>query len=139
MPLTNHSLTLLHSQASISKHTHLLNNMSPVTFNLQFLNVVEQHLSSLHNSATHSSYFLQILGKQSLIPANLIDNSSSVLRRVGVHRSNDQLQLTQCLSSLVFILTNKVHCAHTLSIHTEIFGEGLGEHKAESFLSEMSD
>lgn len=68
-----------------------------------------------------------------------IGNSGTVQRRIGVHRPNNDLQLTVDPLLLFRVLGRKRECTNTFAVETHVLSERLAESDLVSLRNEVAD
>lgn len=76
---------------------------------------------------------------QTVVAQDSVGNSSTMERRVRVHGSNNDLQLTVNAGAFFGVSGDKGEGADTFSIETHVLGEGLRERNLVALLDEVSD
>ena len=137
--LLNAALDLLLGQASVGEHTNLAGDVRPVASRSGLLQTIDQSLAHRNDSVSHSSALLVPLSLQLGIAQDGLDNASSVQRRIRPQSTSSNLQLRE--HALLLLLAGAHHrgSSATLSIETEVLGEGLGQADLVTLLHEQAN
>ena len=137
--LLNAALDLLLGQTSVGEHANLAGDVRPVAGGSGLLQAIDQSLTHGNDSVSHSSALLVPLSLQLGIAQDGLDNASSVQRRVRPQSTSSDLQLRE--HTLLLLLAGAHHggSSATLSVETEVLGEGLGKADLVTLLHEQTD
>ena len=137
--LLNAALDLLLGQTSVGEHANLAGDVRPVAGGSGLLQTIDQSLTHRNDSVSHSSALLVPLSLQLGIAQDGLDNASSVQRRVRPQSTSSDLQLRE--HTLLLLLAGAHHggSSATLSVETEVLGEGLGKADLVTLLHEQTD
>lgn len=137
--LLDASLDLSLGEASVGEHTDLAGDVRPVAGASSLLQVLDESLTHVNDAVGHSSALLVPLGLQLGITQDGLDDASTVERRVGPEGTGGGLQLGS--HALLLLLGGADHggSSATLSVETEVLGEGLGKADLVAISDELAD
>ena len=137
--LLDASLDLSLGQSGVGEHTNLAGDVRPVAGASSLLQVLDQSLTHGDDAVSHSGTLLIPLSLQLGVSQHGLDNASSVQRRVRPEGTSSHLQLRE--HALLLLLGGAHHggSSATLSVETEVLGEGLSQADLVSVSHELAD
>ena len=140
MGLLSESLGLGGSQASETEHSNLALNVTPLSGSVVSggQKVVE---STAHadDPVGHEPDLRLPLLVQVLVGKDGVGDAGAVERRVRVHRSDEDLQLTLDTGLFLWIGSDKGESANTFAVETHVLRKGLGQSDLVTLLDEVAD
>lgn len=140
MGLLGESFGLGWGQTSETKHSDLALDVTPLSGSVMSggQEVVEPIAHADDPVGHELDLGLPLLVKV-FIGEDGIGDTGSVKGRVGVHRSDEDLQLTLDASLLFWICGNEGESTDTFAVETHILREGLGQSDLVTLLDEVTD
>ena len=134
--LLHHGLALRYRQASEGEHANLGSNVRPVTLDsLSLDGTAESGPHVVHASADNDELVEPLLAQSGVIE-NLGGNSSTVLGRRRVVSADNNLDLGEDASCLIFISADEVEAASALTVKAHDLGERLSNDHLEALVDE---
>ena len=109
---------LLRLQAGVSEHADLVGDMRPVMLGAELLKIVTEGRAHRDDAVGHILNLALPLLVESRVVKNLRSDASTVDRGVGVHRSDDDLELRLETGSLFGVLADNGEDTSTLTVKT---------------------
>ena len=140
MGLLGESLGLGGSQASETEHSNLALNVTPLSGSVvsRGQKVVES-IAHADDPVGHELDLRLPLLVKALVGEDGVGYAGAVERRVGIHRSDEDLQLTLDTGLFLWIGCDEGEGANTFAVETHVFREGLGQSDLMTLLDEVAD
>lgn len=120
-------------QASVGEHANLVDNVRPVARSAILLEQIKQCVTHGLDATRHLAQVIFPLGEQLGIWQHTRDDVGSVTGRVGVHGTNDGLELrAHCLNSVRGVRSeHHVQSTAAFRIEAKVLGERLGDEQVK--------
>ena len=139
MELSAESLNLSLAQTGEGEHTALLHNVRPVALRTALLEVLHEQSTHVLNSLGHGSALALPLLEERGVVEDGGDQTSSVDRRARPESTSTDLELLHDVLSLLGATSDDGHDSSTLSVETEVLGEGQGQSHVVAVLHELAE
>mmetsp|Transcript_45003 Transcript_45003/g.78580 ORF Transcript_45003/g.78580 Transcript_45003/m.78580 type:complete len:355 (-) Transcript_45003:281-1345(-) len=128
--LLSQTKNLRQRQSSVAEHADLICDMVPsdALLLLALLQLLAQQQAHVPDAVRHALALFVPLGLEDGVTEHLGHDAGTVDRRVRVHRTHHQLQLTVDASALLGIAGDQREATHSLTVETEVLGERLTQH-----------
>lgn len=124
----------------LPEHSNLALDVSPLSGSLEIVSKhVVQLLSHADDPISHALDLTLPLRVESTVAQDRVCDPGSVHRRIRVHGTNDNLQLTVHACFLLSITGRQREFTDTLSVQTHVLGERLGEGNLVALRDEVTD
>ena len=134
------SLPHAHSRRDPPEHANLALDVLPLARRLQLVRQkIVQPLPHIDDPVCHALQLLLPFSVQHLVTEDRIRYASSIDRRVGIHRPDNNLELAINASLLARILRRHRECTNTFTVQSHILGKGLGQCNLVSLGDKMTD
>ena len=140
MSLLSESLGLGGSQASETEHSDLALNVTPLSGSVvSGRQKVVEPITHADDSVGHELNLRLPLLVKVLVGEDGVGDAGAVERRVGVHRPDDDLQLTLDTGLFLWVGCDEGEGANTFAVETHVLREGLGQSDLVTLLDEVAD
>lgn len=137
--LLAHLKNLLLGDARVAEHTNLGGNVAPVAGRSLLLEVSLEEVTHLDDAVSHALALIAPLGLELGVAEDGLHNAGSVSGRVGVHGSDEKLELGLNAGCLVLVLADNTEGSNTLTVQAKVLGEGLAQAHLVALLHEEAD
>ena len=137
--LAGHGVDLILSDARVSEHTNLRGDVAPVVLAAEGGESLDEASSHFSHTGRHEHEIIVPHLRELLVAEDDVDDSSTVDGRVRVHGSGNLLDSRVDLERLGGVASNEVHAAGSLTVETEVLGEGLEKAKSIGVVGKVSD
>ena len=140
MGLLGESFGLGGSQASKTEHSDLALNMTPISWSVvgRSQEIVEPMTHGDDPVGHELDFGLPLLVKV-FVCEDSIGDAGTMKGGIGIHRSDDDLQLTLHASLLLGIGGDEGESANAFAVETHVLREGLGESDLMTLLDKMTN
>lgn len=131
-------INLLRAEACVSEHANLTGDMTPIvsaSISLEFFNQSSSHFL---DSSRHVQQILMPASSKFWVTQDNINNPGSVNWWIGVHWSGDSFNSRCDLYLLCLITADDRDATNSLTIESEVLGEGLRENNSIGVGSKQS-
>lgn len=132
-------VALLRSKSRVAEHTNLLSDVRPIASGAGSLEVLNEELAHLDDTIRHNLNVLAPLRSEIRVSQDGGDETSTRDGRVGVVRTDEDLELRIDASRLSGTISENVDGTNALTIETKVLGEGLGDQGAVALGNEVAN
>lgn len=137
--LLSKSINLSRGEAREAEHADLLGDVRPVASRAEFLESIDELSTHSDNTISHKLDLTAPLGTELRVAPDGGDDSGTMDGRVGVHRTNENLQLRFNGLLLGGIAGDDVKSTDTLTVETEVLGKRLRDQNLVTLLDEVAN
>jgi len=137
--LVGETLALRLGHAGEGEHTNLVGEVAPITSGTSLLELVNETLTHGLDAGGHGDDIGAPLSLEVRVAEDGGHDARTVDSRVAIHGASNDLHLREDTSLLVLVGADDGHGTNTLTVETEVLGEGLAEDHLEAHVSEETD